>query len=69
MSGPRISVTKLAFYAEDPERFVSAKGQPYNAAAARAGEKSHSAIGRKPSKALFVLVTAVIVAAYLYLSH
>lgn len=62
-----IGVSKLAFYAEDPVAYSKAGGQPYNAKAARMGERSHNAIGKLPSKVLFFLVTVAVIAAYLYL--
>ncbi len=60
-----ISVSKLAFYAEDPSRLSAARGKPYNAKAAALGESKHNAIGRAPKKLLYV--AAVIVAVLIYL--
>jgi hypothetical protein len=62
-----IGVSKLAFYAEDPVRYAKSNGQPYNAKAARVGEKNHNAIGKLPSKAVYAVIVIAVIAAYLYL--
>lgn len=67
MTKPKtLSVSKLAFYAEDPVRFSAARGGTYNATAAKMGTKAHERIGRGPSMLIFVLSVFAIVAALIY---
>lgn len=64
-----ISVSKLAFYAEDPARLSAAKGKAYNAKAAALGEAKHNAIGRPPSKLLYAAAVVVAVLVYLWMTR
>lgn len=64
-----ISVSKLAFYAEDPARLSAARGKAYNAKAAVIGETKHSAIGRAPSKLLYVAAAIAAVLVYLWVTR
>ncbi|HCF2448986.1 TPA: hypothetical protein NIA45_006685 [Pseudomonas aeruginosa] len=64
-----ISVSKLAFYAEDPARLSAAKGKAYNAKAAALGEAKHNAIGRAPSKLLYAAAVVVAVLVYLWMTR
>lgn len=67
MTNPKtLSVSKLAFYAEDPVRFSAARGGSYNVTAAKMGTKAHARIGRGPSKLLFVLAVSALIAALVY---
>lgn len=67
MTKPKtLSVSKLAFYAEDPVRFSAARGGAYNATSAKLGTKAHERIGRGPSVLLFILSVSAIIAALIY---
>ncbi|KIL03059.1 hypothetical protein EGJ28_22010 [Stutzerimonas xanthomarina] len=61
-----LAVSKLAQYAEDPAGFIKADGKAYNQKAAAAGTKAHQRIGAGPSKAKFLLATALVLAALIY---
>jgi len=58
----RLSVSKLAEYAEDPAAFIKADGKPYNKQAAAAGIKAHKRVGAGPSKMKFLIGTAILLA-------
>lgn len=64
-----ISVSKLAFYAEDPARLTAARGKAYNAKAAALGEAKHNAIGRAPSKLLYVAAVIAAILVYLWMTR
>lgn len=61
-----VAVSKIAAYAEDPDKFVSAGGGAYNPHLTRMGTAAHGRIGAGPSKAKFVIALVVIIAALLY---
>ena len=67
MKHERISVTNLAFYAENPDAFCKAGGKPYNAKAAKIGERDHGRVGKLPSKVLYAVMAVAAIAIYLYL--
>ena len=64
-----ISVSKLAFYAEDPARLSAAGGKAYDAKAAALGEAKHNAIGRAPNKLIYVAAVVVAILVYLWVKH
>ncbi|GIU20854.1 hypothetical protein TUM3792_20970 [Shewanella sp. MBTL60-007] len=47
MARERISVTELAAYADNPEKFCQSKGKAYNQAAAEYGDKQHYKLGKR----------------------
>ena len=61
-----LSVSNLAFYAEDPQKFASSRGSSYNASAAELGTQAHERIGRGPSKLAFILILLAVIGALFY---
>lgn len=55
-----LAVSKIAAYAEDPSKFIAAKGMPYNALAARIGTASHNRIGRQSLKPIIVVIVVIL---------
>lgn len=69
---PRVGISTLARYAEDPVKFCKAKGKPFSAVAVKVGDDFHERFARSaiPSR-WAILCTAVLLgllAAYLYAS-
>lgn len=58
-----VAVSKLAYYAENPKGFFTAKA---NQDAIAYGNKAHARIGKGPSLALYVIVAMIVL--WLFLS-
>lgn len=61
-----VAVSRIAAYAEDPVKFVRARGGAYNPKLARAGTDAHRRIGAGPNKTWFVIAVIAVLAALRY---
>ena len=63
-----VSVSKLSWYAENPDEFIEYKGEAINAHSAKLGTEYHSRSLRKRSNRLWITIILLLVAAYCFVA-